>query len=258
MIFNKRGLTLEGNGSVPTSEQDQTSPVLIIPMLQPLATTTITATLVFNSYTIEIADATGININDLFRVIDVGNNRFLQGSIINLIGTTVTIDTPIDFAYAAGSEFATGNPNMAVNGSVTPVVFKLRIGTVSVPGVADINRMIMVCETNTAVDLNKFGDLATLPRGINFRTSNGVVQNIFLVKSNRGLAGIAYDWTPYSASNPAQGIDGFSWRLTFNGQDKLGVALRVEADGNLEMWVQDDLTSLVSLTVVLEGHVLVD
>lgn len=258
MIHNKRGPALEENGSLPVTVQDQASPPLILQMLQPLASTTITAETVLDSYTVTIASATGINIGDLFRIIDPINDRFFQGTILNLVGTTVTTDAPLDFTYASGAEFATGNLNMAVDGSVTPVIFKLRIGSTSLPSVADITRMIMICETNTAVDLNKFGDLPELDRGIIFRSLNGIVQNIFLVRSNKGLAGVGFDWVPYTASNPSQGIDGFAWRLTFSGQEKLGVVIRIGQNDNLEFWVQDDLTGLVSLSVVLEGHVVVE
>lgn len=260
-IRNQRHVIAE-NGNFPVIIQDQTSPVVIVPMLLPLQSTTLTATAVFNTYTLTIADATGMVAGNLFRIIDPVNNRFFQGTILNIVGVTpatITTDAPLDFAYASGSEFATGELNMNVDGSVTPQVFKFRIGQTSIPAVADVTRMIMICETENAVDLNKFGDIVDgLTRGIMFRASNGIVQNIFTVRTNNGLAGIAYDFTVFSASNPAQGINGFAMRLTFNGQEKLGVALRTGQDDNLEMWIQDDLTSLVSLRVVLEGHGVVD
>lgn len=254
MITNKKGVVAENDSCYPVCIQDQTSPVLIITMLQPLASATLAADTVYNGYTIEVDSATGMAIGQSVRIIDIVNNRFFQGSIIDLVGTTITTDMPMDFVYTAGVEVATGNLNMAVDGSVTPVVFSLRIGSTSIPATADVTRMIMVCEANTAVDLNKFGDLPELERGVVFRSTNGTTQNIWLTKSNRGLVGIGYDWTPYAASNPSQGIDGFGWRLTFNGQEKLGVALRVQQDENLEIIIQDDLTGLVSLSVVLEGH----
>ena len=87
-----------------------------------------------------------------------------------------------------------------------------------------------------------------------FRHTNGTKQNVWVARSNRDLAVLAYDWTPYTASNLAQGIDGFSWRLTFGGQEKLGVALRVGQDDNLELIVQDDLRVLTNLCIMLEGH----
>ena len=255
MIRNQRMIIAESNGGLPVNIQDQTTPALIIPMLRPITSTTITADTVVNTYTITVASAAGLNVGDMFRIIDVVSNRFYQGTILNISGTTITTDAPFDFVYLSGSEFATGDLNMAIDGSVTPQIYKMRIGSTSIPAEADITRLIIVCETNGAVDLNKFGDIAGgLARGIVFRAVNGTTQNVFLVKTNKGFAGIAYDFTVYSASNPSQGINGFALRLTFNGQSKIGVALRVGQADNLEMWVQDDLSSLVSLNVVLEGH----
>ena len=258
MIRNQRGIIAE-NGNFPVIIQDQASPVLIVPMLLPKASTTLSATAVFDSYTLQITSATGITIGDTFRIIDPINNRFFQGKILNLVGTTVTTDNPMDFAYPAGAEFATGQRNLNVNGSVTPQVFKFRIGSTSVPGIADITRMIITCQTVNPVDLSKFGDIAGgITRGLMFRSTDGLVQNIFNVKTNKDIVGLCYDFTVFTASNPAQGINGFSMRLTFNGQEKIGVVLRTEQDDNLEMWVQDDLTSLTSLQVTLEGHAVVE
>ena len=143
---------------------------------------------------------------------------------------------------------------MAVNGSVTPVVFKHRLGTPSTPSETDITRMIITCTATSTIDLSKFGDLPALIRGIVFRKVNGSKENIFNAKTNADIANIMYDFTVYDSSNPAQGLDGFTARLTFAGQSKLGVSLRVAQDENLEMLIQDDLTGLDSLSVILEGH----
>lgn len=257
-IVNPRHAIVQ-DGNIPVILQDQSSPALVIPMLQSLVSTTLAVQAVMNAYTFVVTSAVGLTVGTHCRVIDPGNNRFYQGIILGIVGTSVAVDTPIDFAYPAGVEFATGNSNMAVNGSVTPIVFKLRIGATSVPGTADITRMIMTCETNDPVNLDRFGDIAGgLTRGLVFRLRNGVTQNIFNAKANKELAGIAYDFTPYTASNPALGINGFAWRLTFNGQEKIGVVLRVAQNDNLEIWVQDDLSSLVSLSVILEGHAVVE
>lgn len=257
-IVNSRHAVVQ-DGNIPVILQDQTSPALIIPLLQLLVSTSLAAQAVMNTYTFVVSSAVGLNIGDHCRVIDPGNNRFYQGMILDIVGTSVTVDTPIDFAYPLGVEFVTGNSNMAVDGSVTPVVFKLRIGTTSVPGAADITRIIMTCEAESAVNLDAFGDIAGgLSKGLVFRLRNGITQNIFNVKTNKELASIAYDWTPYTASNPALGINGFAWRLTFNGQEKIGVVLRVEQNDNLEVWVQDDLTALTSLSINVEGHAVVD
>ena len=244
------------NGGLDVNIQDQTTAALILPLAQQLGLAFLTAEAVVNAYTVDVDDVTDASVGDHFRIIDAAANRYYFGTILAIATLTLTLDTPIDFAYADGSEVTYSNINMAVDGSVTPVHFHLRTGSPSIPSSVDITRILMVCQCNSAVDLNKFGDIAGgLDRGILFRIKNGTIQNIFNVKTNAGLAGIAYDWTPYVASNPGQGIHGFSWRLTFGGQARLGVVLRVEADGQLGMLIQDDLTDLISLFCVVEGHV---
>ena len=108
--------------------------------------------------------------------------------------------------------------------------------------------------------LISFGDiLGGITRGIVFRSQeNGTYRNIFNVKTNRDLVALAYDWSAFDASHPTQGINGFSWRLTFASQGKMGVAIRVSQAGQLGMLVQDDITSLVNLKCVVEGHVVED
>lgn len=243
------------NSALDVNVQDQTTAPLILPLAQQLGLAYLTAEAVVDAYTVVVDDITGASVGGHFRIIDATANRYYFGTILNITTLTLTLDTPIDYAYANGSEVTYSNINMAVNGSVTPVQFNLRTGSPSIPSDVDITRIIMVAQCSSAVDLNKFGDLPALTRGMLFRVENETIHNIFNAKSNAALAGMAYDWTPYVASNPGQGIHGFSWRLTFGGQSKIGVVLRVESDGQVQMMIQDDLTGLVSLFCVVEGHI---
>lgn len=242
------------NSALDVNVQDPITPPLILPMAQELASTTLALDAVVDAHSVTVTSPTGIVAGMHFRIINSAADRFYSGTVLSIAGSVVQLDTPIDFLYLAGSEVTISNINMAVNGSVTPVVFTLRTGAPSIPSDVDITRLLMVCECNSAVDLNKFGDLTALTRGLVFRETNDAIRNILNVKTNRDLVGIGYDWTPYTATNPAQGIDGFGWRLTFGGQSKIGTVLRITPTGNLQMIIQDDLTGLVSLIVILEGH----
>ena len=62
-----------------------------------------------------------------------------------------------------------------------------------------------------------------------------------------------YDLNIYEAAK--QGANGFIARLTFAGQDKMGVAIRLAINEDMEIIVQDDLSSLLKLTVVAEGSI---
>jgi len=248
----------ETTGEVRTMVADQTSPTIILPLVEFEQATTLSEATTLFGYTVTLDDPTGFTAGQCLRIVDPAINKFYCSRIVSILGSVATLDTQIDDIYSAGSQVITGNGNMAVDGSVTPVIFKLRLASPSTQQTVDITRIIIQCTTNTAVDLNKFGDLPELTRGLAMRRINGEVVNIFNVKSNLDITGLAYDFTTYVGSNPAQAVDGFASRLTFAGQNKLGVALRVTPDGNLEVLVQDDLTGLIQLRIVAEGHVVVD
>lgn len=230
------------------------TPTVILPMVRLVGTTNLSSSALIDEYTISISDNTGMVIGQHVRIIDPDSDRFYFGGIVNINGLTITLDTPIDFNYASGSEVTFSDVNMNVDGSITPVKFKHRTGIPSVPRITHITRIIITGITTTPVDLSKFGNLNALTNGLVFRAVNGETNNIFNVKTNADLENITLDWKPYSATNPAQGIDGFSARLTFSGAEKLDTTLRVGQFDNLEMIIQDDLTGLTSLTVFLEGY----
>jgi len=241
--------------------QDQASSPLILPLAQELGSNTLAIAAVLDEYTIQVTSSAGMTVGNHIRIINPATDRFYAGTIRVIATNVITLDSPLDFAFPAGSQVTWSNINLAVNGSVTPVHFHLRTGTPSIPSSVDITRVTLVCECASAVDLSKFGDLTALSKGIVFRKYNGETgetKNIFNVKANKDLVALAYDWTPFVASNPALGVDGFSWRLTFNGQEKMGIVLRVFQDGQLGMIVQDDLSGLTSLMCIVEGHIVVD
>jgi len=248
-------LKLESNGALPVNVQDQTTSPVILPLVRIQGSTTLAATPAIGDLTVTVTDATGMVVGQHFRIIDVTNDRYYFGAITAVSINTVTLDTPIDFAYGAGAQVTFSDTNMAVDGSVTPVTFKLRTGNPSILSKVDITRLIVVCTTTSAVDLSKFGNLPPLANGIVFRRTDVTTNNIFNAKTNFDLAVMTYDWTVYSATNPSQGIDGFTCKMTFAGQHKMGVALRVPQTSNIEAVVQDNLTGLTELRFILEGHI---
>lgn len=247
-------------GSVLTKIQevhvmDQTSPTVILPMALEAAATTSDVLAVKDSYVIEVASAVGFLVGHHIRIIDTSLDRFYFGSVLAINSTTLTLDTPLDFAYTVDSQVIVATTNMNVNGSVTPVIFKHRLGNPSTNKATHITRIIFTCTTSDPIDLLGFGDLPELIRGIVIRRANNEIFNVLNVKSNADLSNISYDFKIFEATNPSQGINGFVCRLTFAGQNKLGVALRLEVGENLEVIVQDNLLGLVTLSIIAEGHI---
>lgn len=251
-------------GALDVNIQDQTSPVLMVRAIKVNNTTTISQAAVMDAHTITVTSVTGFVDGAVVRVISLDDNRYYEGKQIGAIaGSVVTLDSPLDFAYPSGSRAVNGTDNMAVDGSSTTQIFSLRAGDPGIPLIVDVTRMIISCTTTSAVDLSTFANFAALTNGLVLRRVDGTYQNIFNVKTNQDIAGIVYDWEPYAATNPQQGVDGFVARLTFGGQSKIGVVLRLGPGEDLQLLVQDDLATaqstelITGLHVTFEGHVVV-
>ena len=87
------------------------------------------------------------------------------------------------------------------------------------------------------------------------RKVDGEQRNIFNAKTNGELANLMYDFDIEAATNPQQGQDGFTGRMTFGGQSKMGVVIRLGQGEDLQMLIQDNLSSLEILEIICEGHI---
>jgi hypothetical protein len=248
------------NGGLDVNIQDQTSPILITELNRITNTTALTNAVAIDDKTVVIDTTTGFVDGTHITIADDVSNRYsIYHQVGAVAGKTISLDRPIDYAFPAGTQITAGTHEMAVNGSVTPVIFSVRSGDTptGLNVYVDITRIIFKCITATAVDLTTFGDLARLTNGLVLRRVDGTYSNIFNCKDNGELAGIMYDFSVAQATNPVQGVDGFTGRLTFGGQNKIGVVVRIGPGEDLQAIVQDDLSGLTSFSIVAEGHVVV-
>lgn len=252
------GTGTEADPFVPVQDvalQDQTTPPIIMPFHRDTNSTTLAADGVIGQRTFTVADPTGFTVGKDFSVFCIPGSRFYRGEITGVAGSVITVDSPIDFVYLSGDQATASDSHITANGSVTPVVYRLRSAPPGLPLVGDITRLIFVMDTTEAPDLDKFGDLTLLTNGIVVRkkVNGGGYQNIFNAKSNGDLAKIMYDLDFFDALK--FGNHGVKGRLTFGGQNKIGVVIRLEDQDDLELIVQDDLSTLVDFQVIAEGHV---
>ncbi len=229
--------------------------VLILPFHTTEQQTTLASPTVIDSRAIVVDNATGAAIGKYILMFSIPTNRFYSGYITNVSGTTLTVDSPLDSVLPAGSNVDIGSTNLNVNGSVTPVKFGVRSPTPGIPATADLYRIMIQMTLATAPDFGKFGDRAALSNGIVLRFKDGTTQNIFNVKTNSQFALLSGDYSPYDAANPGLGVYGVGVRLTFSGDEKMGTVIRVGPGEDLEVIVQDDLTSIVSFSIIAEGNV---
>lgn len=264
---NHNYLAVKDNGSVDVNIQDQVTvpfdfffvKVQGIPTTVAVEVIPITSTTIL--YTVDVTDASGCSVGDYFGLFNSDsdiNNRAYFGEIqaISIGGGTggtdrITLDTPLDFSFQIGDTAACFSRDLAVDGSSTPQIFSVQVGTGANQSI-DITRFMVSMYTDSAVDLGSFGDLASLTNGLVLRRVNGKVNNIWNIKNNGELANITFDYDTYTASG--QGQDGCKFRNSYAGQDKHGVAIRLDPGDSLQLIVQDDISGLDQFRVIAEGH----
>ncbi len=250
--------------SLDVTLQDQDTPVSISKFNQVHNSTTLAAAGAIDDRTITVASATGIVVGSYLLMFHPASIRYMVCGVVSIASSPVIdIDTPLDFAFPIGSNCDVAITNMNVDGSSTTQAYGLR-GTGTPPGIeltVDITRILFLCECTSPIDLSQFANFVKLTYGIVMRKRDGTYQNIFNVKSNGAIEGICFDFTEHSALNPAQGVDGFSARLTWAGQEKMGVVQRLRLGEDLEVLIQDDLETAQSgetitlLEVTAEGSI---
>ena len=233
--------------------QDSTSPLFIVKASNLVAETTITSQTAKDDYIVNVTSAAGFVIGQYLTIYNIAEDRVFFSEILDINTLAITLDTPLDFEFPIGSIVSVGDNNMNVDGSVTPVIFGIRNPTTAdIPSSVDITRIMFKCLTDTPVDLSMFGDIAGgLLRGVVVRRVDGTYQNIFNAKTNGDLKNIMYDLDIEIVSQ--QGQDGFTGRLTFAGQNKMGAVIRIGPDEDIQIVIQDDLTSLDRFIVIAEG-----
>ena len=238
--------------------QDSTSPLFIVKASNLIVETTLTSQTAKEDYIVNVTSAASFVVGQYLTIYNVAADRVFFSEILAINTLAITLDTPLDFEFPIGSIVSVGTNNMNVDGSVTPVIFGIRNPTTAdIPSSVDITRIMFKCLTDSAIDLSMFGDIAGgLLRGIVIRRVDGSYQNVLNAKTNGDLKNIMFDFDIELVAQ--QGQDGFTGRLTFAGQNKMGAVIRIGPDEDLQIVIQDDLTSLDRFIVIAEGSGVVD
>jgi len=170
---------------------------------------------------------------------------------------TITIAIPLDFDYTTNGSCSIQNVDMDVNGATTEVIFK-----VGPQGNFrwDITRMMISMVLSSAGDDGLFGNLTSLTNGQYFRKEDsGTAQNLFNAKENSDFAVEGFD-VAYTIRSGGQGDFGMRSRITFAGQDKSGVVIRLDGNTNDTFVgvVRDNLIALGKYRIKVQGHVVED
>lgn len=187
----------------------------------------------------------GIAIGNELLLLDVVADWSLQCVALNVVTNLITIDRPIDHAFAAGSLGRIVTTNMVVDGSVTPKIFTVRAGAIPV----EATRFMLTMTSTSPMDDARFGGIDALTRGLVFRIVNGFQKTVFCFKSNQEIKQFCFD-VDYSDKAPA-GSNGLVARLTFNGEHTHDDVLRFKDTDALQWVVQDNLTVGGDLTTLV-------
>jgi hypothetical protein len=262
--FKPTGIPIEvsdrGGVSVPVTLQDQTTGLLDLPFLLGVTTPTLAIDTVVNSRTITLTAGHGLttaaNAGDTIEIAEPTQGAFfLQCDIITVVGDVVTLDCPVNRVYIATTALVGhSSKEMNIDGSITPVVFSI----VPFPAQSgDITRLMFEIRDGSSMDFETFGGIAALINGVVVRVNNGdgTYRNLYNFKSNGDIIEQCFDHE--FATNIGGGTRGFAARLSFAGQSKHGVAVRLDgAVGTgeaLEIIIQDDLTGLLRFHIVGQG-----
>lgn len=260
-IVDEEGRTwnLEQNGAMPVNIQDQTTNAMVVKLSDIEVETTVNSQPSIGDRVINVVDATGIVTGKYLTLYNSDENKVFFATVMSVSNNDITVDSPLDFAFPVDTSVSSGSTELNVNGNDTPQVFGVRNTETAIPLIIDITRIMFSCLTATSVDLSKFGDIGGgLLKGIVLRTKDGLCHNIFNAKTNGELANLMYDFDMLDAQNIQQGQHGFKGRLTFSGQDKFGVAVRLGPGDDLQLIIQDDLESLTKFSILIEGHEVTD
>ena len=249
-----RNVPVDENGQLSVNVSDQTTRAadLFFGRLDNL--TTLSADASPEDTTLTLTSTTGFTAGKTVGVFSLNDiDGFYLGKQLGApAGSVITVDTPIDIALASGSAVAGVTTNMAVDGSSTTQIFQIGPVAAGSAQIVDITRIMGHMLDSTAMDDGKFGGITALTNGIVLRKNDGVITNIWNVKTNAELALICYNFN-YNDKAPG-GQYGCNFRNTYGGQGAHGVVLELLPGEYLEVLIQDNLTGLDDFRMMAQGH----
>jgi len=178
------------------------------------------------------------------------SNRYLQMPVKSVATNAITVSHPVASAFTvAGAKVIRGNNLLNVNGSVTPVVFKMRIQDFTTP--IDISKISVAMTHSAAGDDGKFGGIAALTNGIWFRKENEIDFNLGNYINNQSFKSLGGE-VSYTQKGPG-GTEATD--IFFDLEKIFGQVIRMDSRLNdvFKAEVRDNLTGLDSFTVSLIG-----
>ena len=225
------------------------------------APTTLSQEAIKDTYDVVVTDPSTFSVGDLAYIFESnGANAAYSGEVLAVVGSTITFDELLNYSFSAGSIIQSLTHEMNVDGSVTPQVFNVGVSPAAFFSKVNITRFMVEMLTTNQCDLSTFGDISGgVTKGLLFRgvpdPSTGLAAaNNFNIKTNSDLKLLSYDLDIESASNPQQGQNGLHARYTYGSEDKHDVIPQLQNNDQIQVVIQDDLTSLLRMRVMAQGN----
>lgn len=200
--------------------------------------------------------SSGIIAGDYIRLYESVEDKVYYGSVVSVSEESgydeIEMDTDSNFTYKPSTTTCSvRKKDLAVNASpVIPQRFIIEnITNTSI----EITRIMFQITCSTAIDFSKFGNLSALIYGVQCRTINPEYNNLFNVKTNGDLIGLMYDFTDYDAI-PGLGTYGIGGRLTYGGDDKHDMLIKLHKNEKIEIIEKDNLSGLLSYKMSASGR----
>ena len=215
--------------------------------------TTFATNVTAQSRSFTVVSAVGFSIGDRIQIEDgIVETNF--PSITNIVGNVITINRPFDRSYTTSDGIRKILVNMAVDGSVTPVSFKIEAEASTSP--IHITKLLFNMSHITAGDMGTFGNLPPLNKGVLFRAfykRTNTYKTVAIWKTNADIAidMASVNFDIRSGGGGTYGTSGM-WLLT-----SAGVVAELdpsEPPDFLEFLIQDDLSSMLSFTCNFQGY----
>lgn len=243
------------NGDVDVNLQDQTSIPLNISFMGNVSSVVLASNVTVDTRTCVFNGGHGITTSYILCFKE--GDRHFQSRVINVNTNTITIDSPFDYGFTTGASVFKGVTSMNVDGGTTPVIFRVSPLSMDSSVQWDITKIIIHIEDDAAMDDTKFGGISALTNGVVMRKKDGTYVHFFNAKDNGALIDYC---SIYDYSEKAGG-GGYGFRVVkaFGGQDNQGVVIRLAASSSdeLQIIVQDNLTTLTDMHATAIGHVVV-
>lgn len=245
---NTTEITDRGSAGDAVFIQDQTTGILDVPFLRTLSTPTLAANTIVNDRDIQLSPGHGLTVGNIGEIIELADSTngsfFTQCQITDVTGDIIELECPVNRIYTTTESLvAHSSQDMNVDGSTTPVIFSILPFALQK---GDMVRCIPEFRGANPMDFETFGDLPALANGIVMRVNNGdgTYRNLYNFKDNGDVIKQCFDHDFFT--NIGNNSRAMVARLTWGGQSKRGVVIRLEGDifESLEIVVQDNLTGM--------------